>query len=237
MLVENRKYLRWVVFPPPERLRPSWRTVYLQCDIARWIPTHIRRPFQSYRVDLTPTPGDLLEQYVPKARQKIRKADRLGFRVERDQDPTEVIRLFRPIAREKGLNAIGVDTFLTKPNLLVSRAISPDYGVLASHAYSLDSAVGIVRGLYNASAFRAFAQDPKGRRQASLANVFLYHADFLYFRQMGFHAYDFGGYGTPESGSTCKDQFRGRLVRQYNYYPIWYAVPRWVRNISRRWSR
>ena len=237
MLVENRQYLRWVVFPSPEQIRPSWRTVYLQCGTVRWLPTHVRRSFQTYQVDLTPAPEALLEQYAAKTRQKIRKARRLGMWVERDEDPTEVIRLFRPIVREKGLNPIDWETFRTKPNLLVSRVVSPDYGVLAAHAYSLDPAAGIVRGLYNASAFRAFAQDNRGRRQAGVANVFLYHADFLHFRQMGFHTYDFGGYGTPESGSTFKDQFRGRLVEQYNYYPVAYYLLRRIRKVMRRWSR
>lgn len=237
MLVENRKYLRWVVFPSPEQIRPSWRTVYLQCNVKRWLPTHVRRPFRSYVIDLTQDSEALLEQYASKTRQKIRKAQRLGIRVERDEDPTEVIRLFRPIVREKGLNPIDRGIFRTKPNLLVSRAVSPDYGVLAAHAYSLDPAAGKVRGLYNASAFRAFAQDPKGRRQAGVANVLLYHEDFLHFHRMGLQIYDFGGYGTPESGATFKGQFRGELVMQYNYYPLWYYGVRQTRKIVRQWFR
>lgn len=233
MLIENRKFLRWVVFPPPELIHPAVRTVYLQCDTRKWLITHQREEFISYVIDLDCLPEELLARYAPKLRQKIRKSRRLGITVVRDQDPSEVIRLFRPTAKAKGLNPIDASSFSTKPNLLVTRAVSPQLGTLAAHAYSLDPLTRRVRGLYNASAFRQFGENTVGRRQASLANGLLYHEDFLYFQGQGFLTYDFGGYGSPATGSTFKDQFRGLKVRQFNYYPMWYFAYRKLK----QWAR
>lgn len=232
MILEQRHILRWVTFPKRTELRPGWRTVYLQCAEKVGLPTHVRRPFITYCLDLDGKPEERLFRYSQKLRQNIHRARRAGITIERDDDPTEVVRLFRPTAEEKGLNAINRATFRSKPNLLVTRAIDPSLGVLAAHAYLLDPESGRVKGEYNASAFRAFAPESEERYRCGQANSLLYHEDLAFFQAEGFCVYDFGGYG---GGSVAyfKDRFKGRLEKQYNYYPIWYFAWRQLR----QWRR
>ena len=126
------------------------------------------------------------------------------------------------------MNPISEATFASKPSLLISRAVDPDHGVLAAHAYLLDPATGRVKGEYNASAFRRFPKGDPLRYRCGQANSLLYHEDFRYFREQGFQVYDFGGYGQG-SVAYFKDRFHGTVERQYNYYPIWYFAWRQLR--------
>jgi hypothetical protein len=229
MLVEQGKYLRWISFPTPAALQPGWRTGYLQVTTKTRLWTHVRRPFLSYRLDISPGPDALWAQYAKKLRQHIRQAQRADMMITRDEDPTAVIQLFSPIAAEKGLNPISREQFTNRPGLLISRAHHPKWGILAAHAYQLDHRGAIAKGLYNASAFRQFGPDKSLQALCSKANALLYHADFGYFHQLGIKTYDFSGYGIQTSGvNFFKTRFRGQVVKQYNYTPIWYFYLRWL---------
>lgn len=235
MIEEKKRFLTWVSFPNKEEIKPSLATVYLQCDYRKFLITHIRQPFTTYLINLNLSQQQLIEGYSKKLRQNIKRAQKAQIFVERDQDPAAVILLFAPTAKEKKLNPISEASFLTKTHYLITRAIHPEYGILAAHAYQLDLSTQKVQGLYNASAFREYPDDSSLQYLCGQANSLLYHEDFAYFRKLGYQTYDFGGYGGNASGvDYFKDRFGGKITSQYNYYPIWYFI---VRKIRQAWKK
>ncbi|PSR11907.1 MAG: hypothetical protein DA408_11265 [Bacteroidetes bacterium] len=237
MIVEQKKLLRWLTFPATDQLRPSLINVYQQCNQRRRLWTHVCQPFTTYLIDLRLPECTLLTNYSKKLRQNIRRAKNAGIRIERDQDPTEVIRLFKPTIRAKGLRRLGQQDFATKTDLLITRAVHPQMGVLAAHAYQLDWATKTVKGVYNASAFRLYPDDKVAQYACGQANSLLYHEDFCSFGHQGFVTYDFGGYGgeAPQV-DYFKDRFAGQVAQQYNYYPLWYFCVRWWRSQWKKWT-
>lgn len=237
MIVENKQILRWVIFPTAKVLKLSPRTVYLQCGTAKFLLTHIRRPFYTYTIDLSKTPVELLASYSGKLRQHIRRAEAANIKIERDEDPTAVIDLFRPIAQIKQLSPINKTIFASKTDFIITRAIHPKLGILAAHAYQYDRDNGIVRGLYNASKFRDYHNNQALRSLCSQANAILYHKDFVFFHRQRYHTYDFGGYsmGANPGADYFKDRFKGKIVKQYNYFPWWYFAFRQLRKAWKNW--
>lgn len=234
MIEEKKQLLTWISFPSKEEIRLSLATVYLQCDCRKFLITHIRQPFTTYLIDLSLSQKQLIEGYSKKLRQNIKRAQKAQIFIERDQNPAAVISLFSPTAKEKKLNMISEANFLTKVDFLITRAIHPKYGTLAAHAYQLDLTSKKVKGLYNASAFRQYADDNSLQYLCGQANSMLYHEDFAYFRKLGYRTYDFGGYGGNASGvDYFKDRFGGEVATQYNYYPVWYFL---VRKIRQAWK-
>lgn len=231
MLTEETKRLCWLTFPSAQDLRWSLRKVYLQCDHATRLLTHIRQPFTSYVIDLTLSEDELFSNYSKKLRRNIRRAIREEISVERDQNPAAVVELFQPTILEKGLNPLREIDFDRKNNLLITRAVHPELRTLAAHAYLLDKKLKKVKSEYNASAFRQYWEDKPTQYLCGRANSLLYHLDLLYFREQGYELFDFGGYGGLAPGADYfKDRLGGTVVTQYNYYPIWYYFVRCLRN-------
>jgi hypothetical protein len=171
----------------------------------------------------------LLGNYSKKLRENIRRAARAEITLERDQNPAAVVDLFQTTIQEKGLNTLRESDFVNKENLLITRAVHADLRTVAAHAYLLDTESQKVKLLYNASAFREYPEDKAAQELCGLANCWLFHQDILHFKETGFKVFDFGGYGGNAPGADYfKDRFGGRVVTQYNYYPVWYY---WVRRL------
>lgn len=235
MIIEKKRWLRWVTFPTRKELRWSLVNVYLQSDAHIFSLTHVRKPFTSYVLDLTKSESELFKQYSKKLQENIKRANRDNITVERDHNPAAVVDLFQETIREKKLNPLQAADFSCKKELLVSRAIHPELGIVAAHAYQLDITAKKVKLDYNASAFRKYPDNKQAQYACGRANSLLFHQDFLYFQERGLLSFDFGGYGqnTPKV-DYFKDRFSGKVVTQYNYYPIWYYFARWLRNYWKR---
>jgi hypothetical protein len=172
--------------------------------------------------------------YSPQLRSDIRRAEKKEFSVIRDASPEALISIFQTVSRDRGLNVLDREKLATKPNLLINQIQHADYGVLAAHAYLLDKQSKIVKLEYNASAYRLFPRNSTGRSLAGLANALLFHRDFAYFRKEGFVQFDFGGLVAGEGVMVFKKKFGGRVVEQFNYYPLHYFWLRQVRNWLRK---
>jgi len=238
MIREKKKWLEWITFPNCDELLLGFKKVYLQSSCKKFIPFYIRVPFSTLIIDLSASEEQLLSSYKPVARYEIRRGVKDGLEVWYDQDVHSVIELFKLTAKAKGLNQLDEAIFLSKPAFIVSHISRPGTGELAAHFYLLDTARRRVLLYYNCSAYRKF-EKASLRSLCGRANRYLFHSDFLYFKEKGFTTYDFGGYNPSSSDPSLrpvnkfKETLGGEVEQQFNYYPLWYWL---FRKIRQKWT-
>ena len=240
MIIEKTKWLTWVTYPSCPNILWSPVKIYLQSDCKMHLPLFIRKPFPTMLVDLKKSEQELWVQYGSHARRNIRRAMKDNLATRFDQNYQPVRELFKETAAEKGLRGLDEALMQGKQAYCVSHVFAPDGRRLAAHFYDLDEEQGIARLGFNASAYRSYDEGDPNRYLCGRANRYLFHQDFLYFRNKGYAVYDFGGYeresSNPEMASVnrFKAPFNGEIVQQYNYYPLWYYLLRQVRICTRK---
>ncbi len=235
MIAEQKQYLTWVTFPTCKQIRWRVNHVYLQAHCKKFIPFFIRRLFFTKVIDLKVPFTQLYNVMPAKARYQIRRAEKDGLHVSWHQDPAIVIELFNLTASAKKLNGLTKDTLPWGRNYLISQIEAKELGVIAAHYYLLDEEQKRVQLRYNCSAYRKYT-DSSIRSLCGRSNKLLFLKDIQRFQAKGYHHFDFGGYDIKENGakpnsvSVFKDALPGQIVKQYNYYPIWYYFLRKVRS-------
>jgi len=235
MIIEQKQFLTWVTFPTCEQI--IWRVnhVYLQASCKKFMPFFVRRLFFTKVVDLKLPFTQLYKAMPAKARYQTRRAEKDSLHVSWHRAPAIVVELFNLTARAKKLNGLTKDSLPRTANYLVSQIEAEGIGVVATHYYLLDEEQKRVQLRYNCSAYRKYS-DSSIRSLCGRSNKLLFLKDIHRFQTDGYHYLDFGGYEVKESGlepnsvSVFKDALPGYIVKQYNYYPIWYYLIRQIRN-------
>lgn len=228
MIIEKKKRLKWVLFPNCSELKPSFLSVYTQSACRKKLWGSVRRSTLSNFINLSIDKGQILHNYSKKLKRDIRRAQKEGCHIERNQDPTDVIELFQLTVESKQLNPISKKTFEYKNNSIFTKIINKDSVVLAAHSYQIDDETKRIRLDYNSSAYRKYSRDNPLRNISFRANCLLFHEDFLFFKNKGYQLFDFGGYSKEENDSVnyFKDQFGGQTIKQYSYLPFLYFLYR-----------
>lgn len=97
--------------------------------------------------------------------------------------------------------------------------------ILAAHSYLVDKEMSIVRHLHSAS---KRLDENFDRNLIGRANKYLTVKDILYFKEMGYKTFDFGGYKKDPQDDTLKGinnyklLFGGKVVPCINYYSYSY---------------
>ncbi|HKK79918.1 MAG TPA: hypothetical protein VJ933_09830, partial [Phaeodactylibacter sp.] len=173
MITEHKKWLVWATFPDRSQLVWKWNWVYMQSGYQKWMPLFIRQEFYTKVVDLTTTKDSMYQSLPPASQYEIRRARKDELTMHYHTDVGVIIRLFSPTAEAKQLNSIGLSTFHTKSDYLVSEIRSPQYGAVAAHFYQLDEQSRRVHLTYNCSAYRLY-QDKSIRSLCGRANRLLF---------------------------------------------------------------
>jgi hypothetical protein len=181
-------------------------------------------------VDITPSPGELLQSLGKTTRYEIARAkERDGIETElmlapMSDDVLRFVEYYDAFAASKGIPRIRraqFEAFAEAGKLIISIARNGERGPLAAHAYLFDHARA--RLTHSASLFR-LEDDSKERRLIGRANRLLHWDDILRLRQLGVTSYDMGGWYTKGQDdvllkiNSFKKEFGGTVVDEWDAY-------------------
>lgn len=179
-------------------------------------------PFETRLINLQ---DDFQKDYSKGLQYYFRKADRIGFQIERPDLIPDLVEMYQPIIESKNLNPVLAGTLKKKSNYYYSAIYHPKMGRLAAHLNIGDWEECKAYAYLNASAFRSFPKS-EDQQMCSTANKFLYHQDMVYLKSKGYQYFDF--VGTKEPINQMKKQFGGEIVMTYTHvpYPV-YLLKKW----------
>jgi hypothetical protein len=167
----------------------------------------------------------LLHSFAKNTIYEIKRAMKEGISFEIETSLDTYINFYNNFASSKGLKKIGSDIRDYGDHLLITKALH-DGETLVMHSYLFDNTFKRARLLHSASLFRN-EHDNNKRSLIGRANRFLHYKDMLFFLEKYYKCYDLGGYafGTDDPQrikiNEFKDSFRGKLVCEKSYYPVW----------------
>lgn len=197
--------------------------VYIQsCETTR-ILGFFRSTFPTKIVNLQ-HPIDTLDNNLDKTvRYEIRRAERDNVKILELLQPSEFLSFYNNFANEKNLPKITEHHFNSIKQFVRILCATHNESTLVMHAYILDHKSHRCRLLYSASQI-LHCTDTRWRAHVGRANRYLHWAAMAFFKQLGFHEYDLGGYALNTKNPTLaginqfKDGFGGVLRLEYNYY-------------------
>lgn len=160
--------------------------------------------------------GDFSEGYSKSLRKYLRRSDLYDFEIRRPDFIPDLEEVYRSVAAANGLPPLHENMLKKDDYYFYSEIHHPRLGRLAAHLSIGDREENTVFGFVNASVFRTF-RDKESRRICSIANKYLFHADMVYFQELGYHFYDM--VGTAEPMNQMKKEFGGEIVMTYTHIP------------------
>jgi len=168
------------------------------------------------------------EDFGKTTRYEIERAKREGVKCATTNDVSLFINMYKTQNKKKKLNSnisklkfnIWGDSFVLRV------AFIDENNPLVFHSYLLDKTIKRVRLLHSVSCLYSENNSTFDKSFISRANRLLHFEDMIYFREMGFIMYDFGGYAFNTSDKSLKginnfkDSFGGELVLESNYESI-----------------
>lgn len=186
-----------------------------------------RRPRFTSLIEIDRTDAELLDGFSRNTRYKIN-------RTSRDQEAT-VIEYQHP-ADLAGSAAAQQSRPSYADNLATSTAVVT-YETKVEHQYILDADLKRVH-LYSSRSQYEEIEDKNIRDTIARVNRLLHFKDMLWFRDMGFKCYDFGGFAMASPGTklanidNLKQGFRGNIVEESIF--ISWPIIAWNRIAYRR---
>ncbi|HOW08747.1 MAG TPA: hypothetical protein PLX08_02990 [Bacteroidales bacterium] len=182
-----------------------------------------RNPFYTKLIDLSNP--NLLESFNKETQYEIRKSQNDGILCKVSDDLSEFTLFYNEFAKEKNMSKQISSTELKKYGeaFILRNAYSTNGTLLVSHSYIADWSIKRVRILTSSSKIHNNNLDRADRKLIGRANRLLHYEDMIFFRNLGYLIYDFGGYAYETQDQSLqginrfKDHFGGELVEESNY--------------------
>lgn len=197
---------------------------FIQSAYTRPKPGFIRTLFYTKIADLTC--NDITEPFSNDTKYQVRRGIKEGIVCRTSDNITEFVRFYNRFATSKNLDEFRMSENDIKrygENVCLRAAYGPENQVLVYHSYVIDRSAKRVRGLGSASMIHDTSVENLNRRFIGRANRLLIYQDMLFFKELGFEVFDFGGYAfntknkTMQGINAFKDEFGGRLILEANY--------------------
>jgi len=176
-------------------------------------------------LDLEQSIDILQANFSKQIRQQIKIAENEGTICYFHTDIDQFVSFFNDFAFKK-------DTYTTRKEKIIDMGNSIKLSfatnggqVLAAHSYIIDEEIGIVRHFHSAT---KRLDEHYDRNLIGRANKYLTVKDILYFKEIGFKIFDFGGYAKDTEDESLKGinnyklLFGGKVVECIDYYSYSY---------------
>ncbi|MEP7108288.1 MAG: hypothetical protein ABI760_09895 [Ferruginibacter sp.] len=167
----------------------------------------------------------IFSNFSKQIRQQVRIAENEGTICYFHNEIDRFVDFFNEFALKK-------ETFTTSKRKIIELGDSVKLSfavnkgqILAAHSYLVDPEVGIVRHLHSAT---KRLDEQFDRNLIGRSNKYLTVKDILYFKEMGFKVFDFGGYAKDTKDESLKGinnyklLFGGKIVTCLDYYSYSY---------------
>ena len=200
-------------------------SVYYQANVYKKPLGFIAKPFYTILNKLDVTEDDILKGFTSTVRNEVRRSERENVQFGFIDNLDDFRQFHNNFANAKGTYLADMGLIEGyKDNLLITCA-KLGRKILAAHAYLCDSQTNMVRLLFSSNIRLTEDIDLNfiGR-----ANKFLHFKDMLYFKEIGYLIYDFGGFAfntddkQRQGINTFKQSFGGELVENTDYQSYLY---------------
>lgn len=233
MITEQKKWMTYTYFNRDPR--PGLRTTHLFSPVQKDLNGMVQVPFPTMTVDVRD--AEFGELWSSSTRTKIHRAQNENQAVDRGSYLLEdILKLFNPGARLKGLRGFEVADFDTLLNIECC-AVYYEGVMLCGHVWLIDETEK--RALLYVNASNHY-NDNDDRSLTGRAHYFLLWQDGLYLRHLGLETMDLMGYETNTQNESLKGVYQwksgthGQEVTLYHYYPRWFFALRKLRNMLDR---
>jgi len=199
----------------PRKRHALTAAIYFQCQSNRECPGFQRQQFCTSLIKVSCTDHQLLNSFSKGTRYEIKRAHK-----DFPEPPIETISF----SQEPTLiNAYPSQRAYA--HVTATRIFNHPSGTAITHTYLLDSTASRVRLLASNSG-HVKIQEKNLRDEIARCNRLLHYLDMLYFREMNFNAYDFGGISRGGRGSKLgnidqfKLGFRGPVIEESMYISL-----------------
>ncbi len=183
----------------------------------------------SYTVelDLVQVTESILSNFSSEIRIQSRKAEKAGISCFFQDDIDGFVDFYNDFALKKGTYTTSKEYLKALNGNLKMSFAKNNEEILVAHSYLVDKDLGIVRGINSGTKRLNENYDSK---LISKAHKYLILKDILYFKEMGFKTFDFGGYAKDTNNESLKGinkfklMFGGKVVSCLNYYSYSYWV-------------
>ena len=190
-------------------------------------PLTVRKDNYTIENDLRLTEEEIFGAFTKQYRNQIRQAETEGVNCYFHKDIPGFVEFFNDFAATKGINLTSIQRLEEMGDELLLSYAEWNGRVLAAHSYHYDKAAGVVRTYQSASVRLTGELD---KNLIGKANKLLHYKDMLYFKQLGIHTYDFGGYAGKDDKRDLKGinefklNFGEEGVSCVNYFSIPYYL-------------
>lgn len=190
----------------PRKRHAFTAAIYFQCQSNQDHPGFRRQQFRTSLIDISRDDSELINSFSKNTKYKIRRA-------EKDFSANSIVTQSSwPDAPHSG----ECQTMSYEQNVVTRTLVTPT-GPAIRHTYVLDPHSSRVRMHTSSSGYEEVG-DKQIRDDIARYNRLLHYWDMIYFRDLGYHAYDFGGISLAPPGTKLgnidnfKLGFRGRIV-------------------------
>ncbi|MEP7142008.1 MAG: hypothetical protein ABI707_04010 [Ferruginibacter sp.] len=176
-------------------------------------------------LDLEQDTNEIFSNFSKQVRQQVKIAENEGTRCYFHQEIDRFADFFNDFAMRKDTYTTSKEKIMELGNSVKLSFAENKGEILAAHSYLVDEDIKIVRHLHSAT---KRLDEHFDRNFIGRANKFLTVKDILYFKEMGFKIYDFGGYAMNTEDESLKGinnyklLFGGKVVPCINYYSYSY---------------
>lgn len=163
----------------------------------------------------------ILANFSKQIRQQVKIAENEGTICYFHKEIDKFVDFFNDFANKKETFTTSKNKIIELGNLVKLSFALKNGQILAAHSYLLDEEMGIVRHLHSAT---KRLDEQYDRNLIGRANKFLTVQDILYFKEMGYKVFDFGGYANNTKDESLKGinnyklLFGGKIVPCIDYY-------------------
>ncbi len=180
--------------------------------------------FPKYTKIIDISNDQFVQGFCKQTLKKIRKAEEMGIVCNTLSDTRGFIDMYNEFSTNKHFNKrmkeqdlrIFGDCHVTRG------ACTSDGRYLVYHTYLLDESLKRVRLFYSVSIIHGQVTQEE-KNLAGFANRYLHYQDMIYFKELQYTTYDFGGYAYETTDKSLmginefKDSFGGELIAESNY--------------------
>ena len=174
----------------------------------------VRSTTKTKIIDLTQSAEDIFNGFKKNTRAQIRSAISLGVAFSLSSDFDSFLEQYIAFEQSKNGTFGNVKTIIAHKEHLVIAKATLDSKDLVLHSYIVDHEAKSVL-LYTSSSLFRLSDDDVCKKHTGQANRLLHYRSMLYFKEIGIHTYDLGGYATDISNkekvniNAFKDRFGG----------------------------
>jgi len=177
--------------------------------------------------DLTLSKEEILAGFLKSNRQQIRQAEEAGVVCQFSDDVEGFVEFFNEFARSVNIGTTSLRRMNEMKDFIKITFAMHEGRILVAHTILMDEKNKICRAFHSAS---KRTDDAFDKSLIAKANKALHFHDMMYFKDLGYEIYDFGGYtaNTEDKAllgiNNFKLSFGGKVVECTNYYTVTYHI-------------